>query len=83
MIVVFSTGVVIFFLIFGHVVNKLQEFLKNFVRNNFWEQIFLNVLGINIFVEFFRTRFCTTFGKYILKMKEGWKILHSNFLNSF
>ena len=79
MIVVFSTGVVIFFLIFGHVVNKLQKIFQNFVRNNFWEQIFLNVLGINIFVDFFRTRSWTTFGKYILKIKKGGKFFTAIF----
>jgi hypothetical protein len=60
-------------------IGQLQKIFQNVVRNNFWEQMFLNVLGINIFVKFIRTRSWTTFGKYILKIKEGWKILHSNF----
>ena len=110
MILVFSTGVVIFFLIFGPIIEIFSEFSKNkFFTQAFWELIFffecfrykhifssfseqglgqfcknkvltqafwkhfffLNVLGINIFLEFFRTRTWTTFGKHFLNIKKG------------
>ena len=61
-------------------IGQLQKIFQIVVRNNFWEQnFFLNVLGINIFVDFFRTRSWTTFGKYILKIKKGGKFFTAIF----